>query len=61
VRYDIYIYDIRWLKVNKGDFCLNKITCSLVYSVMNKLENIGNLNLKQGLCYFLLGTLKQVL
>lgn len=41
--------------------CLNKITCNLVYSVMNKLGNIGNLNLKQGLHYLLLGTLEQVL
>jgi hypothetical protein len=46
---------------NKGDFCLNKITCSLVYSVMNRLGNIGNFNLKQDLHYFLLGTLEHLM
>jgi len=33
---------------NKGDFCLNKITCSLVYFI-DRFGNTGNLNLKQGL------------
>jgi hypothetical protein len=32
---------------NKGDFCLNKITCSLVYFI-DRFGNTGNLNLKQG-------------
>jgi predicted component of type VI protein secretion system len=49
------------VEMHNFDFCLNKITCSLVYSVMNRLGNNGNFNLKQGLHYFLLGILEQVL
>jgi hypothetical protein len=45
---------------NKGDFCVNKITCSLVYSGMNRLGNIGSLDLKKGLHCFLLGMAEQV-